>query len=175
MKSFNKVFVAAMVFLISILGCAGMQLITEADRTFERIIHVPGHNKDNIYDSTRIWIAENFKSAKAVIEYENKEMGTIIGNGSIKYPCSGIEHIAKSEWKFLFTMRVDIKNEKIRLTFSNLKLTWPPSYNSTFGAQPGYEGPIGTVGDLDTIKPVLLKYGDRIRSHMEKGAARSDW
>ena len=161
--------------LFLLVGCAGMQQITEADRTFERIVQVPGHKKDNIYDFTKIWIAENFRSAKAVIEYENKDAGTIIGNGAIKYPCKGMECVAKNDWKVLFTMRVDTKDEKFRLTFSNLKLTWPPSYNSTFGAQRGHEGPVSTKADLDTIKPVLLKFGDEIRSHMEKGATKNNW
>ena len=62
------------------IGCAGMQPVTEADRTFERIVPAPGHNKDEIYDSVKMWIAENFRSAKAVIEYDNKQAGTIIGN-----------------------------------------------------------------------------------------------
>ena len=157
------------------IGCAGMQQINDAERSFERIVQVPGHKKDKIYDFTKIWIAENFRSAKSVIEYENRESGTIIGNGAIKYPCKGIECVAKSDWKVLFTMRVDTKNEKIRLTFSNLKLTWPPSYNRTFGAQSGHEGPVYTKADLNKIKPVLLNFGDEIRTHLEKGSDKSNW
>jgi hypothetical protein len=172
-KSFNKVFVVAMV--ISMLGCAGMQPITEADRTFERIVHAPGHKKDTIYDSTRIWIAENFRSAKSVIEYEDKEIGTIVCKGAMKYPGNGIEHLLKSDWNVLFTMRVDVKDERFRLTFDKLKLTWPPSYNSTYGIQSGYEGPVKTKADLDAIKPALLNIGNRICSHIGKGHIRNDW
>ncbi len=171
MRKINIIFWGLFLFI----GCAGMQQITESERTFEDIIQIPGYQKGEIYDSIKIWISENFKSSKAVIEYDNKETGTIIGNGAIKYPCKGIECVAKNDWQVLFTMRVDIKDEKIRLTFSNLKITWPPSYNSTFGVQSGHEGPVYTKSDLDSIKPVLLKFGDEIRAHIEKDTTNSDW
>src|SRR5271169_7225778 len=108
-------------------GCAGLQPIADTDRTFERVVEAPSYSKEQIFDGTKIWISENFKSAKAVLEYENKNDGTIIGNGIINYPCSGIECMGTGDWKVPFTMRVDIKDKKFRLTFSNLSLTYPPA------------------------------------------------
>lgn len=163
-----------MIFLF-LTGCAGLQPITDADRTFERVVEAPGCSKEQIFNGTKIWIAENFKSAKAVLEYENKDMGTIIGNGIIPYPCSGLDCIAKADWMVHFTMRVDIKDQKFRLTFSNLHLSWPPSYNRTFGAQPGHDGPISTQGDLDAVRPKLLRFGDQILSSLGKDKRKSDW
>jgi hypothetical protein len=157
------------------IGCTGMQQITEADRTFERIVPAPGHSKDEIYDSVKMWIAENFRSAKAVIEYDNKVAGTIIGNGNMKYPCSGLDCIAKNNWTVPFTMRVDTKDEKFRLTFSNLKVSWPPSYNATVGYQKGHTGPVNTKGDFDAIKPRLLALGEQILSSINNGVTNSNW
>ena len=120
---------------IFFMGCAGMEPIPEEDLTFNRVVEVPGITKDKLYDQTKMWIAENFKSAKSVIEYDSRESGTIVGNGNIKYPCTGLDCVAKHDWRVHFTMKVDTKDEKFRLTFSNLRLSWPPSYNSTFGYQ----------------------------------------
>ena len=156
-------------------GCAGLQPITDSDRTFERVVEAPGYSKEQIFNGTKIWIAENFKSAKAVLEYENKDTGTIIGNGIISYPCSGLEYIAKADWKVPFTMRVDIKDQKFRLTFSNLHLSWPPSYNTTFGVQSGHDGPIRTQSDLDAVRPELLKFGDQLLFSFGKEKGKSDW
>jgi hypothetical protein len=158
-----------------LVGCAGLQPIADVDHTFERIVEAPGYSKEQIFNGTKIWIAENFRSAKAVLEYENKDAGMLIGNGIIPYPCSGLECIAKVNWKVPFTMRVDIKDQKFRLTFSNLRLSWPSSYNRTYGAQPGYDGPIRTQGDLDTIKPELLKFGDQLLASFRKNKGKSDW
>lgn len=156
-------------------GCAGLQPIADSERTFERVVEAPGHTKEQIFNGTKIWIAENFKSAKAVLEFENKEDGTLIGNGIIPYPCSGLECVAKSDWKAPFTMRVDIKDQKFRLTFSNLNLSWPASYNSTFGAQPAHDGPIASQSDLDAIKPELLKLGDQLLLSLGKEKNKSNW
>jgi hypothetical protein len=158
-----------------LVGCAGMQPIANADRSFERIVEAPGYSKEQIFNGTKIWIADNFTSAKAVLEYENKEDGTLIGNGVIPYPCSGIDCVAKADWKVPFTMRVDIKDQKYRLTFNSLRISWPPSYNNTFGAQPGHEGPIATQGDLDSVKPVLLKLGDQLLASLDNDKAKSNW
>lgn len=156
----RKILMAALVVVVS--GCAGMQPVSEADRTFNAVFEVPDSSKDKIFTATKIWIAENFRSAKSVIEYENKEEGTLIGNGVIPYPCSGLECVAKADWSVPFTLRVDIKDQKFKLTFSNIKLSWPPSYNSTFGAQSGHDGPVSQQGDLDAIKPKLLDFGNEL-------------
>jgi len=168
MKCWMKL-ILVMIFVF-LTGCAGLQPIVDADRTFERIVEAPGYSKEQIFNGTKIWIAENFKSAKAVLEYENKDTGIIIGNGSISFPCSGLNCIATADWKAPFTMRIDIKDQKFRLTFSNLYLSWPPH-----GAWPGYDGPIRNQRELDAIRPELLKFGDQILASFGKEKGKSDW
>lgn len=156
-------------------GCAGIQPVADADLTFERVIEVQGYSKEQIFNGTKIWIAENFKSAKAVLEYENKDSGTLIGNGIISYPCSGLECFGREDWKVPFTMRVDIKDQKFRLTFSNLYLSWPPSYDRRYGAVPGHDAPITTKSHLDAVRPVLLKLGDQLLASFGKDKGKSNW
>ena len=155
-------------------GCAGMQPVAEADRTFDRIVEVPGHSRDQIYSSTKIWIAENFKSAKSVIELDSKEDGMIIGNGIIQYPCSRMDCLAKSDWTVPFTMRVDMKDQKLRISFSNIKLSWPATYNSGISS-PAYDGPVNSQGDMNLIKPALLKFGDEMLASINSNKINSNW
>ena len=156
---------------IFVSGCAGLEGLEEApesERTFERIVEVPGASKDRIFESTKVWIAQNFTSAKAVLEYENKTEGRIVGNGVINYPCSdGMECLGKGDWKVKFTMQVDIKEQKFKLTFSNLVLSAPPTYTTTFVLS-GFERPVWQKGDLNSIKPALLKFGDRLATSIQK-------
>jgi len=79
-----------LILLIILVGCAGMQQAPASELEFQRIVEMPGFSKDKIYNATKIWIAENFGSAKAVIEHDDKEGGTLIGNGNIQYPCRGV-------------------------------------------------------------------------------------
>lgn len=154
---------------------AGQRKITSTlseDRTIEKVFEAPGYSKEQIFNGAKIWISENFRSAKAVLEYENKEAGTIIGNGIIPYPHGGFfEAIAKEGWEVPFTMRVDTKDQKFRLTFTNLRLKWDAQYKG----RAAYDGPIGRQADFDTIKPVLLNFGDKIIASFGKDTIKSDW
>lgn len=168
---------AKMIFILAfsvIVGCAGVQPATTIDHTFEKVFNTPAHSKEQIFNGTKIWIAENFKSAKSVLEYENKDTGTIIGNGIIPYPCSGLECTARGDWKVTFTMRVDIKDQKFRLTFSNLNLSYPYAYNPYYSRQ-AYDGPIRRQSDVEAVKPVLLKFGDQLMASFLKDKQKSDW
>jgi len=165
-------------FIIAALGGTSLiamaEPVDESERKFERIVELPGFSKDQIFDATRIWIAENFKSAKAVIEYENKEAGTIIGNGIIPYPASGgpLKQVTFANWKVPFTMKVDIKDQRFRLTFSNIELDTPGS--PQFGLPPS-RSPVRRKVDLDRIRPELLKFGDQISAAIRAGKLKSDW
>jgi hypothetical protein len=163
--------IALLVVLLFIGGCASAAVMRErAEHTFEKIFDAPGYSKDQIFERSKIWIAENFKSAKAVVEYENKEAGTIIGNGVIPYPCSGFECIGTGGWKAHFTMRVDIKDQRFRLTFSNLRLSWPPAPGRT-----SYDGPIGSENSLGKVRDALLPFGDQMLASFGKATKKDNW
>lgn len=162
------------VLAIMVSGCAGMQPIAEADRTFNAVFETPGSSKDKIFTATKVWIAENFRSAKAVIEYENKEEGTLIGNGVIPYPCSGLDCVAKGNWTVPFTMRVDMKEQKFKLTFTNISVARPPLYaNGVY--YPAGNDPIHLQGDLDSIKPKLLGFGSDLKASIHKDSGSKNW
>lgn len=168
----HKVLMVVLAIMVS--GCAGMLPIAEADRTFNAVFETPGSSKDKIFNATKVWIAENFRSAKAVIEYENKEEGTLIGNGVIPYPCSGLECVAKANWTVPFTMRVDMKEQKFKLTFTNISIARPPLYaNGVY--YPAGNDPIQNQGDLDSIKPKLLGFGNALISSIHKDSGSKNW
>lgn len=130
----NYIFIFVLIFLF---GCAGMMPVNKAELEFSEVITLDSLGKEAIFNGMKIWIAENFKSAKAVIEYENKDQSTLIGNGMISYPCDGMSCIGKTGWNIGFTMRADIKENRFKLTFNNLIISWPESQYAS-----AYEGPI---------------------------------
>lgn len=167
MKNFFYLIVMSLI----LTGCAGMETIPDTDRTFFRVVDMQGMSKDQIFNGSREWIAENFKSSKKVIEYEDKASGVIIGNGIISYPCAGgMDCFAKGDWQIPFTMRIDTKDSKFRITFSDISLIMPPSPGFA-----GFEGLVRQKGDMEVIRPKLLSFGDEIGTYMKKGKASSDW
>jgi hypothetical protein len=146
-----------------ILALAVVPLLANAESvTFDQVYEVPGATKDQIFSTSRIWIAEHFNSAKAVIEYENKDDGVIVGNGFIPCPWSTFQCIGN--WRVGFTMRIDMKEEKFRLTFSNL------SQHS-----PKYDGPLTNTGQIEKAKPKLFAIGDDIAKAIAKPKSADNW
>jgi len=158
--------------LLICVGCATH--VREEDKTFSQVFETPGFTKDILYEKVKIWIAQNFKSAKSVIEYDNKENGSIIGNGNIKYPCSGLSCVAQYDWTVPFTMRVDMKDDKFRLTFSNLHVAWPAKSDSA-GYHPASDFEMWQQEDYDVARPVLLHFGEEIKTCLSNEVKSDKW
>lgn len=170
-------FLTTVSMVFSISGCAAMQPLTEVDKTIETITEAPNFTKDQIYIGSKVWIAENFKSAKSVIEYDNKEEGVIIGNGTTSYPCTGMECLqvgAATDWKLQFTMRLDAKDGKFRTTFTNLSIYKPASY-SQYGGLNKVGNDYITQGSLPAVKAKLELYPQKIKESLQKNNAKKDW
>ena len=164
--------------LFTLTGCVAVPPIEdvrplqEANPSIVRIYDVPGVKRADIYRSVNLWIAESFRSAKAVTEYQDRS--TVIGNGIIDYPCTTYCEF-QGNWRVPFTMRVDMKDERMRVTFTNINLAIPATYNRTFGVIPAYEGPIKTQNDLDAISPKLIALGDALAAAVTAPKKSDDW
>lgn len=70
-------------------GCATTPQSPSEPVKFEKVYQIDGLNQAQIYDGARQWFATAFRSANAVIQYEDKATGSIIGKGNMPYRCSG--------------------------------------------------------------------------------------
>ena len=83
-----------------------------------QIVEIPNFEQKKIFDASKIWMAETFKSANAVIQYEDVSTGTIVGKGNMDYPCEGfLKCAAHSNQLIAFTLKIDTKDNKARVTF----------------------------------------------------------
>jgi hypothetical protein len=78
--------------------------------------------KGTLFDQTILWMAESFRSSKEVIELKDKELGTIIGNGSLEMNIGA--SFLPVNTPVTFKLRIDIKDNKYRMTFSNVKMVF---------------------------------------------------
>ncbi|HGP3418225.1 DUF4468 domain-containing protein [Acinetobacter pittii] len=87
------------------------------------VVELPNMKKDQIFNSSKIWIAKNFKSSNAVVQYEDIATGTIVGKGNMQLPCKGTwDCMAKKDSLLSFTLKVDTKDNKSRLTFNDMSV-----------------------------------------------------
>lgn len=152
-------------------GCAGMQPLPEGEKTVVSVVDAPGKTKDQIYIATKTWIAETFKSAKAVIEVDSRQDGLIIGNGIIPYPCSGAaDCLGTGNFSVAFTLKSEIKDSRYRINFTNIRILTP----GQAGAYAAGDNPIYWQKDMDKIKPKLMQLSSQLSANIN-GQPKSDF
>jgi hypothetical protein len=81
--------------------------------THETIIQVHHLTKAQIISKSKIWITQNFHSAKNAIGHEDSKAGVLIGNATIKVPISGDE---MHDMKYNFIL--EAKDGRFKITYS---------------------------------------------------------
>lgn len=76
---------------------------------------IPGKNKNDIYLEVNNWFVHSFKSGKSVIQLNEKDEGCIIGKGYIDALGSASGFSTNSKAVAWIILRVDIKDEKLRV------------------------------------------------------------
>jgi hypothetical protein len=103
------------------IGCAGSyKKATPEDKAPYQEIKTIDGTKDDLFLRTKRWMAETFRSSKAVIEFEDKENGQIIGN--TRLPIKGG---LGTTFYFDMTIIIGIRDGKIRLTAKNFRESVP--------------------------------------------------
>ena len=115
------------VFVVLLFGgCATMGPV--ADTSVVKIVEFD-KAKDQAFDLSMRWLAETFKSAKSVIEYSDKAVGTINGKGIVSVPGELGIPVDVS-----FSLIVDVKDGKARLTFKAISVSFQMSGPATESA-----------------------------------------
>lgn len=83
--------------------------------THSMIFDVPGKSAEEIYIEVNNWFVHSFRDGKSVIQLNDKEAGCIIGKGYVKGLGTTAGFSNNSEAAAWVIMRVDIKDEKIRM------------------------------------------------------------
>ena len=155
--------------LVVVLGLAGVSAeatakkgapLTDEERTVAQVFDAKGYTRDQIYAASKVWIAENFKSAKAVIEYDSKDEATLIGNGRTSFICEGgwVCKQKANTWIVVFKMKIEAKDDRFRLTFTDVHLD----------GRVCCEMPIKDRDDMDNVKATLLQFGPQIVASLGK-------
>lgn len=114
--------------ILALHGCVSMPTAEEIQQNAykgeSQVVDFSNIDKSKIFDASKIWIAKRFTSANNVIQYSDKEKGTIIGKGNFSLKCpdgvGGLECMAYTSTRAEFTLTIDIKDNKARLTFSDV-------------------------------------------------------
>lgn len=124
---------------------------TPLESTF--VIEIPGENKDELFGRSKQFFVEAFISAPAVIQYENKNSGRIVGKGIVTTVLTYGQ--SSMPWNFNCTFTVDIKDGKARLVTNNYS-------HSPLGQQLQY------MDALEHLQPELDAIGELFKARLQK-------
>ncbi len=160
-----------------IVGCAGTIPLTDEDKSYQTVIELEGE-KDGLYIKSLDWATSKFTGSHEVatkrnlldegsiletgIKQSDKESGLIISNGFISilsFPVLQIKYMC----------RIDLKDNKARITFSN--------YQYFFDGGPNIRQwmDVNQKSMVDKLKPELEKIVQDYTSKMESGKLEKDW
>ena len=115
MKSFS--FCVAVIVSLTAMGCmAGLPLASEGQMKYEYVEMFDGLTKEQIFDNALRWIAQNFNSSKAVVDFQDKINGTIVAKGGLP----GAFSSGLYSGTINFTLTLDAKDGKARFRYTQV-------------------------------------------------------
>lgn len=150
MKTKISILVIILLSVIFFSSC-GIMAGTKASpemMTFEKIIDIPGKEKNELYINANSWFVENFNSAESVIEFQDKESGKIMGKYVYTYNEGMYYHTVRQ------VISIDLKDEKVRITIKE------PYFKTTGDVMNG------TYTSNVSYKPLVYQKGLE-RAHQE--------
>jgi len=95
----------------------------------QEVIPVPGLTQNQIYSNVLLWISKAFNSAESVITFEDKEQGRIVLSPVASYRILSII-------RFHYSMQIDIKDEKVRVSIGNFRTEYASYLSSPSHKRP---------------------------------------
>lgn len=118
----KKIVVFTLVALLPFIGFSQspwdpVQFNQNGKVEFIEILDFPGSSKNEIFSSVQNWFLDNYKNPKEVIQFEDLPSGIISGNAIVPFYAKTLgqtnEHLVK------YTIKIEVKDEKARLSLSN--------------------------------------------------------
>jgi hypothetical protein len=100
--------VVVLMGMLFVSGCAMKQY---KPVEVESVVNIPSLDQKVIYNKARQWFSQYFVSGKSVVDYENPEEGTIIGNGVANI---GSDPFGMIQYNIKYNVRIDTKDGKFR-------------------------------------------------------------
>lgn len=141
-----------------------------------QVVEIKGHSKDQLFESSKIWMAKVFNSSNSVVQYADKNTGSIIGKGNIQYPCSGfIDCEAFGKDVVNFTIKIDTKDERVRVAFSDISRKPLTYIKGGINTNIGRDVPIMQVKQQQQVKAKLESIIQQYKQDIINQKSDSNW
>jgi hypothetical protein len=163
--------------IVAMSACATTQNILPPDQLkLQEVITLDStRTKDELYVSCMEWMARTFRSAKDVIQYEDKAAGMIVGKGSviatgkpyktILFVYNAASSAYSSNIYLRFTITLEVKDAKVRVTLDQIS-SWVETSTS--------EAAVETLKMFEAAKPDLQSIIDDLKTSLST-PQQEDW
>lgn len=166
---------AAAIFLLHYFaGCAAPRVAPEWHMPIVKTIETKGLSTSRVFDLSRLWLVRYLYSEKSIIDYENRGEGVIIANGTVDYPATGLEAVARVQYTISFRVRESITDAGVALSFDSLLINVPKNYDfrprlwqvrEYYG---GYARPLVSVEEYEASLLAVSGVAEGLRRFLEE-------
>lgn len=90
----------------------------EGELMHQSVIDLPGMNSNQIFTAAKKYLISAFKNYNEVVASDDESLGQIAGSGITS---SSYKGFVSDVWDIRFKFNYEVKDEKIRITFSNFE------------------------------------------------------
>ena len=112
----------SLILAVIFYSCGSSQPATQEEMSHQYIYTFDSLNKEVIFDKVMKYIANNFNSAKSVIDYKDKQAGSIVVKGIL----SNIDFGGLAKTNLNFILNIIVKDNKIKLDYQNFTIPNDP-------------------------------------------------
>lgn len=107
------------ILILLVLAFSISAMAQEKEIVCDSVIQAQGKTVKEIYPLIKMWVSENFKSAKSVIQMDDPENGILICKGNFNYRGPGGATYRAIDGRVEFTLKVQVRDGRFRVTVSD--------------------------------------------------------
>jgi hypothetical protein len=157
----------------------------EGELIYTEVVAAPDKSADQLYTLARLWISQNFKSGKDVLDIDDKSSGTLAGKGwsSIYVTSVGMP----MEIMLWYRIIIEVKDGRYRYQIKDIEFeNRDKTYGSFVNPAENWLSMEAMFRENGKIKPLNKQYYDRmievierlefeIRNQLTKPTLKDDW
>jgi len=124
--------------------------------TYTEVVGVDGVPASELYSRAKLWIANTYKSAEAVIDMDDKDTSTIIARGTF-----AIKYLTGS-WDIRHSITISAKDGRYKYTINRIGVVQEATFIKGIGAVPAYDE------DIDAMPKQMEKVYERINAGVQE-------
>jgi hypothetical protein len=114
------------IFLLTVTIIVSLNMFCqETNLSFSKVIKTDSVGKNAIYVAVKDWLASTYKSAKDVIQMDDKEAGLLIGKGNFEYSYGGLSYACYSGY-IDYSIKIQVKDNRYKVEVTSFNHTVKP-------------------------------------------------